>query len=342
MSAHLPRTSARRRARAALAAGAVVAALAALSACSSVTYDPTAVPTQAAPTTPPAAPAASAPACNDATTSYDPLPSLPSRGEITDARVRKILTQGYLRVGVSADTYLFGARDPATGQITGFDIDIARAVAKSLFGDDSAKRLSLRVITAGDRLPLLQSDDVDMVARNMSMTCARWNDIAFSAEYYRSGQKVLVAKALLTDDPKADTWGSRTSRASGSARPPARPRSTKLRSVDGAVVVTAANHTGCLVLLPAGQGRRHHRRRHRARRPRRPGPQHRHHERQGDHDEPYGLGFNKDSVYLARYINRRARRPRRRRRSGRRSTTAGSPAPSARRRPPPTPVYGRG
>ena len=35
-----------------------------------------------------------------------------------------------------------------------------------------------------------------MVARNMSMTCDRWNDIGFSAEYYRSGQKVLVSKAL--------------------------------------------------------------------------------------------------------------------------------------------------
>ena len=79
---------------------------------------------------------------------------------------------------------------------------------------------------------------------------------------------------------------------------------TKLQQVKGPIVVTAANHTGCLVLLPAGQGRRHHRRRHRARRPRRPGPQHRHHEAKAITAEPYGLGLNKADVYLARYVNR--------------------------------------
>ena len=33
---------------------------------------------------------------------------------------------------------------------------------------------------------------MDIVARNMTINCDRWKDIAFSSEYYRSGQKVLV------------------------------------------------------------------------------------------------------------------------------------------------------
>ncbi|MCU1536216.1 MAG: amino acid transporter substrate-binding protein family [Humibacillus sp.] len=304
MSTHQPRTGVRRRARAALGTGAVVAAMTVLSACSGVTYDPTVVPTRTPAPTTSAAPSTSPPACADATTSYDPLPSLPSRGEITDERVRKILAQGYLRVGVSADTYLFGARDPASGQITGFDIDIARAVAKSLFGDDDPKRLSLRVITAGDRLPLLQDDEVDMVARNMSMTCDRWTKIAFSAEYYRSGQKVLISKALLADDKKASSWGLPELRGKRVCAPTGTTSLAKLQSVDGPDVVTAANHTGCLVLLQQGKADAI----------------------TGDDTvlaglaaqdpntvitsataittEPYGLGFNKDSVYLARYTNR--------------------------------------
>ena len=122
---------------------------------------------------------------------------------------------GYLVVGVSADTYLFGARDPFTGGIQGFDIDMARAVAKAIFGDPS--KLQLRVITAADRIPLLQDRSVDMVARNLSMTCGRWNDIAFSAEYYRSGQKVLVSKALpgAKDLSLADLKGKRVCAPTG-------------------------------------------------------------------------------------------------------------------------------
>jgi polar amino acid transport system substrate-binding protein len=294
------RPAARRGAVFALA----TASLAVLAACSSVTYAPTALPSKTAPATTPQAPATSAPACDNATQSYDPLPSLPSRADITDGRMKKILAQGYLRVGVSADTYLFGARDPETGQIAGFDIDIAKAVAKSLFGDDSPTRLSLRVITAGERLPLLESDDVDMVARNMSMTCARWNDIAFSAEYYRSGQKVLISKALVKDDKNAATWGLPQLRGKRVCAPTGTTSLTTLQSIEGPVAVTASNHTGCLVLLQQGKADAI----------------------TGDDTvlaglaaqdpntvitsakavttEPYGLGFNKDAVYLVRYTNR--------------------------------------
>ncbi len=43
--------------------------------------------------------------------------------------------KGQLVVGVSADTYGFGFRNPLTGDLEGFDIDMAHAVAKAIFGD---------------------------------------------------------------------------------------------------------------------------------------------------------------------------------------------------------------
>ena len=92
---------------------------------------------------------------------------------------------------MSADTLLFGARNPLTGGIEGFDIDLARAVADYLLGDPT--KVQLVVITAADRIPALKDGRVDMVARNMTMTCDRWKEIAFSAEYYRAGQKVLLS-----------------------------------------------------------------------------------------------------------------------------------------------------
>lgn len=281
-----------------LAALATVAGLVALAGCSSVTYADTPLPTTTAPKPTSSTPGTAAPTCDNATQSYDPLPSLPSRGEITDATMRKIIAKGYITVGVSADTYLFGARDPFTGGIEGFDIDIARAVAKAIFGDPS--KVQFRVITANDRIPLLKDRSVDMVARNMSMTCGRWNDIAFSAEYYRSGQKVLVGKNL----PDAEKLGLDDLKGKRVCAPSGTTSLARLQQVAGPTVVTAGTHTGCLVLFQQGKADAI----------------------TGDDTvlaglaaqdpntvvtkakaittEPYGLGLNKADVYLARYVNR--------------------------------------
>ncbi|MFN8099498.1 MAG: glutamate ABC transporter substrate-binding protein [Dermatophilaceae bacterium] len=238
----------------------------------------------------------SAAACDPATAteSYAPLDSIPSSSSITDAGMKKILDRGRLIVGVSGDTYLLGARDPLTNTIEGFDIDIAKTIAKQLFGD--ANKVTWRVISAADRIPLLESGEVDLVARNMTMTCNRWQQIAFSSEYYHAGQKVLVTRgssAKTLEDLKGQRVCAPTQTTS----------LTKLRSVNGVTVVTADNHTGCLVKFQQGQADAI----------------------TGDDtvlaglaaqdpyavvtdapaitDEPYGLGVNLDNVYFVRYIN---------------------------------------
>jgi polar amino acid transport system substrate-binding protein len=287
----------RPRLRSILTAAVAAVSVTALAACSGVTYDATPVPTKA-PTTSSSAPAATPVTCDNATQSYDPLASLPSRSQITDATMRKIVDRGYIIAGVSADTYLFGARNPFTGRIEGFDIDIARAVAKAIFGD--ASKLQLRVITAADRFPLLEDRSVDIVVRVMSMTCDRWTKIGFSAEYYRSGQKVLVGKNL----PNAENLSLADLTGKKVCAPVGTTSLAKLRSIQGPIPVTAANHTGCLVLFQQGAVDAI----------------------TGDDTvlaglaaqdpntvitkakaitvEPYGIGVNKDDVYLARYLNR--------------------------------------
>ena len=96
----------------------------------------------------------------------------------------EIRQRGRLIAGVSADTFLLGARNPVSGDVEGFDIDLVKQVAKAIFGDEN--EYQLRVITAAERLDVLQNHEVDMVARNMTITCDRWKSIAFSAEYYLS------------------------------------------------------------------------------------------------------------------------------------------------------------
>ena len=139
----------------------------------------------------PAAAPAATPDCGDPVASYQPTFTLPAPGEMPDGTyMREIQDRGRLIVGVSADTLLFGSRDPISGRIQGFDIDVLRAVAEAIFGDPDA--IEYRVINYAQRLPSLTDNSVDLVAHTMTINCARWEQIAFSSEYYHAGQNLLV------------------------------------------------------------------------------------------------------------------------------------------------------
>lgn len=212
-------------------------------------YAATVVPEPPGPSSGPGGGPSSAPAaCEDSNPlrSYDPPRENPAPGDMpSGSTMAAIVERGRVVAGVSADTYLMGARNPATGQIEGYDIDLVKAMAEAILGDEDA--YELRVITASQREPLLQEGEIDLVARNMTINCARWKNIAFSAEYYRSGQKVLVRKSsgIAT---VADLAGRRV----------CAPESTSSiellrRELPEAEAVGAANHTGCLILFQGGQ-----------------------------------------------------------------------------------------
>jgi len=231
-----------------LAAATVCAAV--MSACSALSYAPTPLPSSSASTPSSAQPSASSPSsapaqCSNALASYAPSGDLPKPGDLpagsTMADIRK---RGRLIAGVSADTYLLASRNPISGQVEGFDIDMVKAVTKAIFGDDS--KYQLKVIAA-QRIPALQNGDVDIVARAMSITCDRWKQIAFSTEYYRAGQKVLVRKGA-----KATTL------AALSGQKVCAPRGTSsmdnlVRLAPKAIAVGSDTHTGCLALFQQGQ-----------------------------------------------------------------------------------------
>ena len=161
----------------------------------------------------------------------------------------KIQKRGRLIAGVSADTLLLGARNPISGKIEGFDIDMLHAISQAIFGDPN--KIELRVITAAERLPVLQDGSVDIVARNMTINCDRWKDIAFSSEYYRSGQKVLVRLGEKTAGGGPVT-GMQDLKGKKVCAPNGSTSMEKLRTFKGLEPVGADAHTGCLVLFQQG------------------------------------------------------------------------------------------
>ncbi|QTE30834.1 glutamate ABC transporter substrate-binding protein [Pengzhenrongella sicca] len=278
--------------------GPVLVALAGLllAGCSASAYEDTPLPS---PTTAPTADAPSAPAaaaaqCADPLASYAPQGALPAAGAMPAGSTMETIAQrGRLIVGVSADTLLLGARNPISGQIEGFDIEMARLVAEAIFGDPS--RIELRVLTAAQRIPALEDGSVDLVARAMTINCTRWEQIAFSAEYYRAGQKVLVPLGS-TATSLADLAGQRVCAPAGSTS------LDTLEDFPDVVPVSASTHSGCLVLFQEGEvdaitgddtvlaGL---------------AAQDPYAQVVGDAftSEPYGLGMNQDDVDLVRFVN---------------------------------------
>lgn len=226
-------------------AAALLAVLFLTSACGTSAYDATPLPAKTAPT-----PAASAPPpaasqnCGNPLASYAPTGPLPGPDALpAGPTMAKIKARGRLIAGVSADTLLLGSRNPITGAIEGFDIDMLKAVATAIFG---SPKIELRVISSAQRIPVLQNGSVDIVARNMTINCDRWENIAFSTEYYQAGQKVMVPLNS-TAQGLADLAGKRV------CAPAASTSLDALRKFPQVVAVPADTHTGCLVMFQEGK-----------------------------------------------------------------------------------------
>ena len=106
--------------------------------------------------------------------------------------LEKIKKRDKLVVGVKYDTNLFGLKNPSTGKVEGFDIDIAKALAKEILGDES--KVELKEVTSKTRIPMLKNGDIDMIIATMTITEERKQEVDFSDVYFKAGQALLVKK----------------------------------------------------------------------------------------------------------------------------------------------------
>ncbi|MDR2636047.1 MAG: transporter substrate-binding domain-containing protein, partial [Campylobacteraceae bacterium] len=117
----------------------------------------------------------------------------------TQETVSKITTtqtikdRGIIRIGVKGDTYKFGYKDPNTGIIDGFDVDVAKALAKKILGNE--KKLQTVAVTTASREPMLNNDELDYVIATFTITEERKKILNFSNPYFiDSGIGMMVKK----------------------------------------------------------------------------------------------------------------------------------------------------
>jgi polar amino acid transport system substrate-binding protein len=168
---------------------------------------------------------------------------MPAPGDMPlGSRLADIQQRGHLIVGVSSSTPLFGYRNPSNGQLEGFDIDMAREVARAIFG--APDRILFRVISPTRRLEVLVNNEVDLVASLMGITCARKQEVLFSVDYFDSAPRVMTRRNAGIST-LAELGGRRVCTVQGTA---------PIEALDPKpVTVGASNWQDCLVMLQQRQ-----------------------------------------------------------------------------------------
>lgn len=104
-------------------------------------------------------------------------------------KLEQIKHRGKLIVGVKYDSKPFGFINEKN-QVQGFDIDVAREMAKTILGDSNA--VEFKQVTASNRIFMLTSDAVDIVIATMTINPKRLEVVDFSQPYYVAGQAIMI------------------------------------------------------------------------------------------------------------------------------------------------------
>ncbi|UUU22152.1 glutamate ABC transporter substrate-binding protein [Streptomyces sp. DSM 40750] len=184
--------------------------------------------------------------------------SLRPSSDESGTTITKIKEKGYLTIGVDQNSYRWGYRDPnnttAGAELEGFDIDIAHRIAEEILGDPNKVRF--RAIPTNQRIPAIQSGQVDMVVRTMTISCTRMKEVAFSQPYFETGQQVLAPKSSTIKGYDKTLADQRICSASGSTaleNLDADQKSGKLPASADITSVNPPNQLDCLVRLQLGE-----------------------------------------------------------------------------------------
>jgi len=112
--------------------------------------------------------------------------------------ISRIQKSGKLVVGTSGNMPLMSEK-LMTGELVGFDIDMAKALAETM-----GVKLELKSMPFDQLIPALEQGTVDVVLSNMTMTVDRNLRVAFAGPYFVSGKCLITKeqKIAQADEPE--------------------------------------------------------------------------------------------------------------------------------------------
>ncbi len=113
----------------------------------------------------------------------------PEKSFAPGSYMAELQQKGKIVVGVKFDVPQFGFNNPTTNTVEGFDVDMAKEIAKALgVKDEFVEAISK------NRIPFIQEGKVDIVFSTMTITDERKKQIDFSDVYYVAAQSFLNKK----------------------------------------------------------------------------------------------------------------------------------------------------
>lgn len=108
----------------------------------------------------------------------------------------QIKENGKIRIGVFSDKPPFGFIDE-NGENQGFDIYIAKRFAKDLLGDES--KVEFVLVEAASRVEYLETNKVDMILANFTVTDERKEKVDFANPYMKVALGVVSKDGKIVD-----------------------------------------------------------------------------------------------------------------------------------------------
>ena len=128
-------------------------------------------------------------------------------------------SKGKITVGTKFDQPLFGLKDPVSGDVEGFDVEIAKLVAHAIFGgdlEDAADNIEFVETVSANREPFIEQGKVDFVAATYTINDTRKQRVDFAGPYYVAGQDIMVKKGDTTIKSVTDLNGKKVCSVTGS------------------------------------------------------------------------------------------------------------------------------
>jgi glutamate transport system substrate-binding protein len=109
-----------------------------------------------------------------------------------DSTMAKIQERGKLIVGVKYDVPTFGQKNPITGEVEGFEPELAKILGKDLFG--AAGHVEFVEAPGPSRETIVQQGRADLVSSTYTITPERAKAILFAGPIYLSRPAIMVRK----------------------------------------------------------------------------------------------------------------------------------------------------
>ncbi|POY45658.1 cysteine ABC transporter substrate-binding protein [Avibacterium paragallinarum] len=119
--------------------------------------------------------------------------------ENAENRIEALQKNGTVRIGVFSDKPPFSYVDNQ-GKSQGFDVEIAKAIGKDLLGDEN--KVQYVLVEAANRVEYLQSNKVDIILANFTVTPARQEVVDFAKPYMQVALGVVSKDGAVITDVK--------------------------------------------------------------------------------------------------------------------------------------------